>query len=55
MKPEFVKCEFCKVKIPEKICELSAVHRVISGRDYLFCCGKCAERYEQKIQSSRKK
>jgi YHS domain-containing protein len=48
VKPDFVKCEFCRVKLPEKVCELSAYRRVIDGREYFFCCQKCAERYQQK-------
>jgi hypothetical protein len=36
VKPEFVRCEFCRVKIPEKICELSVYRKVIDGRELLL-------------------
>jgi YHS domain-containing protein len=48
MKPEFVRCEFCKVKIPMETCKLAAYRTVIDGKEYVFCCAKCAERYQRK-------
>jgi YHS domain-containing protein len=48
MKPESIHCEFCRVKIPEKVCELSTYRKVVDGKEYFFCCRKCAERYQQK-------
>jgi YHS domain-containing protein len=47
MKPEFVRCEFCKVEIPSEECKLAAYQTVIEGKEYIFCCAQCAERYRQ--------
>jgi YHS domain-containing protein len=47
MKPEFVRCEFCKAEIPSETCKLAAYKRVIDGKKYTFCCVRCAERYKQ--------
>lgn len=51
MKTEFVRCEFCKIEIPSGTCKLAAHHAVVDGKEYLFCCAKCAERYKQKRKS----
>ena len=48
MKPEFVRCEFCKAEIPTEACRLAACRTVIDGKEYVFCCTKCAQRYQQK-------
>jgi YHS domain-containing protein len=48
MKPEFVKCEYCKVEIPSETCRLAAHTATIDGKKYAFCCVRCAERYIQK-------
>jgi YHS domain-containing protein len=47
MKPEFVRCEFCKAEISQEACKLAAHQATIEGKEYLFCCGKCAQRYKQ--------
>ena len=51
MKEEFVRCEFCKIEIPPGACQLAAYRAVIDGKQYVFCCEKCAQRY----QKTRKK
>ena len=48
MKPKFVRCEYCKAEIPSETCRLAAYATTIDGKEYAFCCVKCAERYEQK-------
>jgi YHS domain-containing protein len=48
MKAGFIRCEFCKVEVPQEACKLAAYRTVISGKEYVFCCPKCAERYQQK-------
>lgn len=48
MKPQFVRCEFCKAEILEKACEFASHRTVIEGKEYVFCCAKCAERYRHK-------
>jgi YHS domain-containing protein len=52
MKPEFVKCEFCKAEIPSESCKLAAYSTKVDGKEYTFCCVQCAERYEQKKKKS---
>jgi len=48
MKPEFIQCEFCKVKIPMEACKLAAYNTIIDDKEYIFCCKKCAQRYQYK-------
>lgn len=53
MNPEFIQCEFCKIKIPSGgICELATYRIVIDGKKYVFCCVKCAQRYLEKRGST---
>jgi YHS domain-containing protein len=47
MKPQFIRCEFCKAEIPQEACKLASHHTVIEGKEYVFCCEKCAQRYKQ--------
>jgi YHS domain-containing protein len=47
MKPQFVQCEFCKAEIPQEACKLASHRTVIKGKQYVFCCARCAERYGQ--------
>ncbi|MGB9853538.1 MAG: transcriptional regulator [Candidatus Bathyarchaeales archaeon] len=54
MKQEFIRCEFCSIPIPLEICQLAAYHTIINGKDYIFCCQKCAERYTQKRKGKTK-
>jgi YHS domain-containing protein len=51
MKPKFVRCGYCKAEIPEETCKLASHRRIIDGREYLFCCAKCAERFLEKKKS----
>jgi YHS domain-containing protein len=49
VKPKFVRCEYCKVEIlPSEACRLAAYTTTIDGKEYVFCCVRCAERYEKK-------
>jgi YHS domain-containing protein len=48
MKPKFVRCEYCKAEILSETCRLAAYTTTIDGKEYTFCCVRCAERYEQK-------
>jgi YHS domain-containing protein len=48
MKPKFVKCEYCNTEILSEACRLAAHTTTIDGKEYTFCCARCAERYEQK-------
>lgn len=48
MSPKFVRCEFCKVEIPSEPCELATYRTVIDGKEYVFCCEKCCQRYLEK-------
>jgi YHS domain-containing protein len=56
MKPEFIKCEFCKVEIPSETCQLAAHTTTIDGKEYTFCCVSCAKRYEKRqVRTAKKK
>lgn len=48
MKPKFVRCEYCKAEIQSETCRFAAYTTTIDGKEYSFCCVRCAERYEQK-------
>jgi YHS domain-containing protein len=48
MSSEFVRCEYCKIEIPQKACKLAAHKTVIDGKEYTFCCASCATRYIEK-------
>ena len=52
MKPQFVRCEHCKMEIPQEKCELAAYKRVIDGKEYLFCCANCFQKYEQRTKKA---
>jgi len=47
MKPQFVRCEFCKAEISDEACKLASHCTVINGKEYVFCCAKCAQRYQK--------
>ncbi|HVP26159.1 MAG TPA: hypothetical protein VMT26_00630 [Candidatus Bathyarchaeia archaeon] len=55
MKPEFIRCEFCKTEIPSETCKLAAYKTRIDGKEYVFCCVQCAKRYEQKRKKGKTK
>ena len=44
----FVKCEMCKAEIPADKCVFATHKRVIDGKEYVFCCIRCAEDFEKK-------
>jgi len=48
MKPKFIQCELCKKVIPLETCELATYRTAIDGKEYVFCCEKCAKKYSQK-------
>ena len=54
MKEEFVRCEFCKTEIPLEVCQLAAYRAVIDGKRYIFCCEKCAQRYQKARKESHR-
>ena len=43
----FVKCEMCDVKIPADRCVFATHKRVVDGKEYVFCCVRCAEAFEK--------
>ncbi|MDY6964641.1 MAG: hypothetical protein SVM80_01550 [Halobacteriota archaeon] len=45
-------CESCKSKVEE--CEFASYEMTIEGKDYLFCCKICADRFlsERKIREN---
>lgn len=48
MKKEFIRCKFCNAQIPLETCQLATYNAVINGKEYIFCCQKCAERHKQR-------
>lgn len=52
--PEFVRCKFCKIEIPSITCKLAVYRTTVDGKEYIFCCSKCAERYTQKKRKQNK-
>jgi len=52
MKKEFIRCEFCNIPIPLETCQLATYRVTINGKEYVFCCQKCAEKY-QNLQSNK--
>jgi YHS domain-containing protein len=54
MKPDFIRCEFFRTEIPTEKCELAAHRAVIGGKEYIFCCAQCAQRYVQKKTKKEK-
>jgi len=47
----FQKCESCQVKLPAGKCIFATYRKVINGREYIFCCKLCADRFEEKVRS----
>ena len=48
MNKQFVRCEHCSQEALTESCQLAAYPTVIDGKEYLFCCQSCAERYKTK-------
>jgi len=48
MKPKFVKCAYCKTEVPSDACKLAAHRTIIDGEEYIFCCARCAQQYQEK-------
>ena len=45
---KIIQCEQCNVKISGDRCEFAVHTRVVDGEKHVFCCERCAERYEKK-------
>ena len=44
---KFIQCEQCRVRIEDEVCKFATYVRVIDGKKHVFCCEKCAERYQK--------
>ena len=44
----FVKCEMCNAEIPADRCVFATQTKVVDGKEYVFCCVRCAEAFEKK-------
>jgi YHS domain-containing protein len=53
VKTEFVRCEMCKAEIPSESCKFAAYSTKIDGKEYLFCCIKCAQKYKEKKRKTK--
>lgn len=52
MKPKFIRCEFCKTKMPvDGVCELAVYRAVIDGEEHVFCCVQAYRRYMKEKES----
>ncbi len=45
---KFIQCEQCKENITGGKCAFAVYTHVIDGEEHVFCCKKCAERYQKK-------
>jgi len=54
MNPKFIRCEYCKAVIPSETCALATYKTVIEGKEYIFCCKQCAQRYQKRKGNDRK-
>jgi YHS domain-containing protein len=55
MKKEFVKCDFCSAEVSAEQCQLANLRTVIDGKEYVFCCTPCAQKFQAKIEKKKKK
>jgi len=44
---KLIKCQQCSMKIGDKMCEFAVHKSSKDGEEYIFCCEKCAEKYEK--------
>jgi YHS domain-containing protein len=44
----FVKCKMCKARVPADTCVFAIHKKVIEGKEYIFCCKRCAEDFEKR-------
>lgn len=45
MKQEFIQCDYCKSKVSLERCEFATHKTVIDGKEHVFCCAQCAQRF----------
>ena len=45
---KLIRCEQCNQKVVGDKCQFAAYTRIVDGEKHVFCCEKCAERYEKK-------
>jgi YHS domain-containing protein len=43
----------CKAEIPSESCKLAAYSAKFDGKEYLFCCIKCAQKYKEKKRKTK--
>jgi len=52
---KFIKCKSCGATIAEdERCELANYIRAIGGEQFLFCCARCADEYDEKQKARRR-
>jgi len=44
-------CELCNTQVGDE-CAFAVYKRVIRGKQHVFCCAACADRYEEKDSQS---
>ncbi|MFP3985315.1 MAG: transcriptional regulator [Candidatus Bathyarchaeia archaeon] len=45
---KIIKCRQCNIKVANDKCKFAIYTQIVNGKEYLFCCKKCAELYEKK-------
>ncbi len=50
-----VKCELCKVDVPEERCVFAIYSKKIGGKEYYFCCEHHAKEFERKLAKDQHK
>lgn len=43
-----MKCEFCESTISAKDCLFARTRKTTDGKEHVFCCERCADRYGKK-------
>ena len=44
----FIKCGTCDGEISEEKCVFAIYKKNIDGKEYSFCCNRCADEFEKK-------
>ena len=51
----FIKCEKCEAEIPVEKCVFATYTKIIDGKEYVFCCLRCQQKFlaEQEKEKSK--
>jgi YHS domain-containing protein len=51
----FIKCELCEMEIPADKCVFATCKKVIDGKEYVFCCLRCQQKFLEKREKKKSK